>query len=70
MIKENERTNEEQNERPCCRIRLQFTKYTVWPLYDQNGRFFDQSECNKIRIHKISSKANLLYLFIGVGIFK
>ena len=30
-IKENERTKEEQRERPCCEIRLQFTKCTLWP---------------------------------------
>ena len=32
MIKENERTKEEQRERPCSRIRLlRFPKSTVWP---------------------------------------
>ena len=30
-IKENERTKEEQRERPCCGIRLQFTNCTDWP---------------------------------------
>ena len=31
MIKEKERTKEEQRERPCCGIRLQCPKCTVWP---------------------------------------
>ena len=31
MIKDNTRTKEEQREWPCCGIRLQFTKNTVWP---------------------------------------
>ena len=27
----NERTKEEERKRPCCEIRLQSTKCTVWP---------------------------------------
>ena len=30
-IKKNQRTKEQQRERPQGRIRYQFTKYTVWP---------------------------------------
>ena len=40
MIKENERTKEEQKERPCRRIRLQLTKCTLWPSNEKNYRMF------------------------------
>ena len=30
-FKMNDRTKEEQKERPCCGIHFKFTKYTVWP---------------------------------------
>ena len=30
-LNENEKTKKEQKERPCSRIRLQFTKYTIGP---------------------------------------
>ena len=43
-IKEKERTKEEQRERPCCGIRLQCTKCTVWP---RNEKFIE----NKITAH-------------------
>ena len=63
MINENEITKEEQKERPCCGIPLQFTKCTVWPrnvadfFFDLKFFFEEGSEKNiKSQFYRIKTK--------------
>ena len=57
------RTKEEQRERLCCGIRLQFIKYTVWP---QNGNARRLTQRVSKCINKIVSPESMSLLCIKV----
>ena len=43
----------EQMERPCCRIRLKFTKCTVWPRNEPRFHFLKGPEVLQIQLADI-----------------